>query len=335
MWRWLLPVAVACVAAYVLVQTSQHTLHVDKSHTHLAPLQVGYEHPCLKRPNHPITYKHVIWIVFGERKFSNVIGKRTKATYVNQLATECGLATQYFSVTHPALPDLMASVAGTTPPGFTRYSCDGCHTSAPSLFKQVPSWGVYMQSMPTNCRASDADGGYVARMNPAVYFRGVGCPARDHPLGSTTTGPLAKALDAGTLPRLSVIVPDECHSMSFAHGCGSTKLGVLVFSGDRWLQGWMRRLLASPEYTSGQTAIFITWVDGTPGKPAGVDCVKTHLESCHVATLVVAPYVKAGIEVATPFSHYSLLRTTETLLGVPRRLGGARSAPGMRVLFGL
>jgi hypothetical protein len=334
MWRWLLPVAVACVAAYVLVQTSQHTLRVPPKNTGTAPLQIGFEHPCLERAHRPTTYKHVIWIVLGSRKYSDVIGKHTKATYVNQLAKDCGLATQYYSVTHPGLPDLVASVSGTTA-GFTKNSCDGCHTSVPSLFKQVPSWGVYIQSMPSNCRTSDATGGYVARMNPAAYFTKVGCPARDRPLGSTSDGPLAKALDSGTLPRLSVIVPDECHSMSFSHGCGSTKLGVFVALGDQWLQGWMKRLLASKEYTSGQTAIFVTWVDGTPGNPRGVNCVKTHLPSCHVATLVVAPYVKPGTEIQTPFTHYSRLRTTETLLGVPRRLGAARGAPGMRVPFGL
>ena len=334
MWRWLLPVAVACVAAYVLVQTSQHTLRVPKQHTGTAPLVIGYEHPCLERPKHPVTYKHVIWIVFGERKYSDVIGKHTKATYVNQLAQECGLATEYHSVTHPGLPDLVASVSGTTA-GFTKNSCDGCHTSVPSLFKQVPSWGVYMQSMPSNCRTSDSAGGYVARMNPAAYFTGVRCPARDRPLGSTSTGPLAKALDSGTLPRLSVIVPDQCESMSFSHGCGSTKLGVFVALGDQWLDGWMKRLLTSKEYTTGQTAIFITWIDGTPGKPRGYDCAKRPLASCHVATLVVAPYVKPGIEIQTPFTHYSLLRTTEALLGVPHRLGAARGAAGMRVPFGL
>ena len=67
----------------------------------------------------------------------------------------------------------------------------------------------------------------------------------------------------------------------------------------------------------------------------GVNCVRTLKASCQVATLVVAPSVKPGTVVDTHFTHYSLLRTTEVLLGVPKYLGAARSAAGMRVPFGL
>jgi phosphatidylinositol-3-phosphatase len=97
----------------------------------------------------------------------------------------------------------------------------------------------------------------------------------------------------------------------------------------------MKQLLGSKEYRSGDTAIFVTWTDGTPGTPRGVNCVRTLLASCRIATLVVAPSVKPGTVVATRLTHYSLLRTTEVLLGVPKHLGAARSAAGMRVPFGL
>ncbi len=333
MWRWLLPVAVACVAAYVLVQTSQHALRVPPGHSRRAPIEIGYAHPCLARPRHPGTYKHVIWIMFGARGFSNIIGKHTKAYYLNTLAGECGLATQYYSVTHPALPNLIAAVSGSTD-GIIKNTCSDCPVSVRSVFHQVPNWGVYMQSMPTACAAADT-GGYVARTNPGLLFTGVPCRAHDHPLGTPSSGALAKALDTGTLPRLTVIVPDDCSSMSFSRDCRVHKQGQFVGLGDGWVSGWMKRLLNSKEYTAGTTAIFITWVDGTPGTPRGYNCAKTPLASCHVPALVVAPSVKPGTEVATPFTHYSLLRTTEVLLGVRKHLGAARSAPGMRVPFGL
>src|SRR5581483_2660841 len=114
MWRWLLPVAVACVAAYVLVRTSQHTLHVEPRQRGTVPIQLGPGHPSLQRPHPPATFKHVVWILVGERGFSDVIGKHTKAFYLNRLAGECGLATQYYSVTHPALPNLIGAFARTT-----------------------------------------------------------------------------------------------------------------------------------------------------------------------------------------------------------------------------
>ena len=52
-----------------------------------------------------------------------------------------------------------------------------------------------------------------------------------------------------------------------------------------------------------------------------------------VALLALAP----GIHSRTApgrFTHYSLLRTTEEMLGLPR-LGAAATAPGMRSAFGL
>ena len=46
-----------------------------------------------------------------------------------------------------------------------------------------------------------------------------------------------------------------------------------------------------------------------------------------VATVVLSPYVAAGTASGAPFTHYSLLRTTENLLGLPL-LGHARTRSG-------
>ena len=55
---------------------------------------------------------------------------------------------------------------------------------------------------------------------------------------------------------------------------------------------------------------------------------------CHVATIVISPTTRPGAKSRTLFNHYSLLRTTEQLFGVPP-LGLAQSANGMRSAFGL
>jgi phosphatidylinositol-3-phosphatase len=49
---------------------------------------------------------------------------------------------------------------------------------------------------------------------------------------------------------------------------------------------------------------------------------------------VIAPTVHPGARGGTAFTHYSLLRTTEEMLGL-RLLGNARSATSMRATFGL
>jgi hypothetical protein len=329
-------VAVACVAAVALVTSNDHPTRVGEGSTPVKPdaPATNYEHPCGTRSTHPSTYTHVIWIMFGERGYNQVFSDHAKAAYLHTLAKQCGLATNYTSVTHPGLPNLIASVAG-TPAGFTRNHDTG-QTSARSLFKQVPSWGVYMESMPTPCHTTDAPNvRYVARMNPGIFFSGLRCRARDVPLGTPASGALATALDKGTLPQFTVMVPNECDSMSFSHGCAAHKRNAFVSLGDYWLDGWMKRLLGSPLYQSGSTAIFITWVDGTPSAPVDHDCFTDPIKSCHVGALVVAPSVTPGVQLPTPFSHYSLLRTTEELLGVKRNLGSAQIAPSMRAAFGL
>jgi hypothetical protein len=55
----------------------------------------------------------------------------------------------------------------------------------------------------------------------------------------------------------------------------------------------------------------------------------------HVPTLVIAPSVAAGSTDATTFDHYSLLRTTEEMLGIDTFLGDAATATSMRAHFGL
>ena len=59
--------------------------------------------------------------------------------------------------------------------------------------------------------------------------------------------------------------------------------------------------------------------------------------SNRVVTLVISPTTPPGTKSATKFDHYSLLKTTEQLLGVPTRLGRAAepSTLSMRTAFHL
>jgi hypothetical protein len=55
----------------------------------------------------------------------------------------------------------------------------------------------------------------------------------------------------------------------------------------------------------------------------------------HIPLIVVSPYTAAGTRSGTAFTHYSLLRTTEQLLGITSFLGNAAAASSMRAAFGL
>jgi hypothetical protein len=54
-----------------------------------------------------------------------------------------------------------------------------------------------------------------------------------------------------------------------------------------------------------------------------------------VPALVVSPFTPPATRSTERFSHYSLLRTTEELLGAGPLLAGAKRASSMREAFGL
>jgi hypothetical protein len=58
------------------------------------------------------------------------------------------------------------------------------------------------------------------------------------------------------------------------------------------------------------------------------------MASNRVPTLVIAPTTPRGARVAVRFTHYSLLRTTESLLHL-KFLGGAKTAVSMVAPFHL
>lgn len=284
---------------------------------------------CGWRQPPPRTWSHVIWIWMENTSYRQIIGSGD-APYINALAKRCGLATDFRSETHPSLPNYLASVSGTT--GGVTSDCDpeDCPQHAPTLFQQVRDaggqWRVYAESMPENC-ASSNEGRYAVRHTAAPYYRALAatCEAWQVPMGTTSSGALHDALAGGKLPAFSFVVPNTCNDM---HDCS-------VRTGDAWLSEWMSQILASPDYRSGGTAVFLTWDEGEDGSH-GQSCLGgDYDETCHIPTLVISPPTQPGTRSGMLFTHYSMLRTTEEMLGITSYLGHAKEASSMRHAFGL
>src|SRR5262249_52373064 len=155
---------------------------------------------------------------------------------------------------------------------------------------------------------------------PAVSYRSLtDCDAHDVPFAR-----LQQDLDADALPAFVFITPNMCHSM---HNCP-------VRTGDAWLGKTMRALLASSAYQRGTTAIFVTFDEGEKGSTDRCARNTSH-PGCHVPIVVVSPSTLPGTRSATLFNHYSLLRTTEEMLGVSTYLGRASTSSSMRAAFNL
>ena len=198
-----------------------------------------------------------------------------------------------------------------------------------TLFTQLTSTGrqfrSYEESMPEPCDGGNS-GNYVDRHNPEVYFSSdeAQCKAWDIPLGTDTSGPLVTALAGDSLPAFSFVTPNVCSDM---HSCSTA-------AGDEWLARWVPRIVASPGYQDGDTAVFITFDEGENGHTYRCATNTTDV-GCHVATIVVAPSTPHGTRSDVLFNHYSLLRTTEQLLGIHRYLGRAATASSMVRAFDL
>jgi len=268
---------------------------------------------CGARIGSPVKVSHVIWIWFENHAFDRLIGA-ADAPVIGSLATRCGLAVDYHALAHPSLPNYIAATSGGT---------QGIHDDRPpvdhplpvaSLFEQAASAGSYEESMPSSCDLQAA-GRYWPRHNPETYYTRIrsACRSGDLPLGTTKHGAFAEALDRSRLPAFSFVTPNACDDM---HTCA-------VSVGDAWLGRWIARITSSASYRAGTTVVFVTWDedDGSSGN--------------RVPLIVVSPYTRPGARSAAALTHYSLLRTTEELLGLRTFLGHAARATDMRPLFGL
>ena len=262
-------------------------------------------HPCTGAEP-PARFAHVIVIVMENHGFDQVAGH---SPFLNALAHRCGLAAGYRAVAHPSLPNYLALTSGSTQ-GLVGQDCSpgsSCQSGGESIFSQTP-WRAYAESMTGRCALTNS-GDYATRHNPAVYYTRVKgeCARADVPLTE-----LPGDLRGGRLAPYTFITPNLC---SDEHNCG-------VSNGDAWLARWMSSLTSSAVYGRGATAIFITYDEDDRG------------EDNRVYTVVVAPSVRPGTVSETPFTHYSMLRTNEQLLGLPP-VGDAATAASMAAAFHL
>jgi phosphatidylinositol-3-phosphatase len=301
----LLPFAAAVLSAVLLLGSGRPGVAATERP---APAATGGPSaPCGTETRRPRRWKHVIWLWMENASYEQIVGS-SSARYLTHLARQCGLATNYHAITHPSLPNYIAATSGSDW-GIGDDNPPGSHPLArASIFGELTAagmtWRSYDESMPSNCDRSSS-GGYAVKHNPAAYYTGIRkqCATWDVPMGSTASGPFLSDLRGDTLPSFSFVTPNLCHDM---HNCSPAV-------GDAWLQRWTAKLVGSSAYRSGTTVLIVTFDEGSG-------------TSNRVATLVVSPTTPPGTRSATRFDHYSLLKTTEQLLGIRTHLAHAGDA---------
>lgn len=255
---------------------------------------------------------HVFVIVMENHSYSEVIGSPS-APYINSLANSGAVATNYFAVAHPSLPNYIALTSGDTQ-GITS-DCTTCWLGVSNIGDRLESagstWKAYEESMPSACYVGDAYP-YVQKHDPFIYYDDIRQNAsrcQSHVVPYTQ---LATDLrSASTTPTFSFITPNACHDM---HDCS-------VATGDAWLQQQVPSILASPAFTSQHSLLAITWDED--------DFTTTN----QVATIFVGAGVTAGTHSSTYSNHYSLLRTLEVARNLSPIAAGDASAAQMSSMF--
>ncbi|RAN69509.1 hypothetical protein B5P43_35975 [Bacillus sp. SRB_336] len=254
---------------------------------------------------------HVVIIVEENKPASTILGNAS-APYINKLATENALATNYQAISHPSLPNHLALTGGTTA-GITDDCSPGgpCTARVPSISDEIAksgrTWKMYAESMPAPCTAENS-GDYAVKHNPFMYYPSVtdnhaSCAAHDVPL-TQLAGDLK---DARKLPNYVFISPNLCNDM---HNCP-------VATGDAWLSHVVPGILASPAFTTQNSLLVVTWDEGEG-------------DNNTVSTIFAGPAARRGHKSSLAYTHYSLLHTIESVWGLAPLTDNDRNAPVMR-----
>jgi phosphatidylinositol-3-phosphatase len=279
--------------------------------------------------------------------------------FITNLAFTQGLATFYFGVTHPSLPNYLASIAGdffgvqddNDSCFATPVTATPCHNfTAPMIVDQLEakniSWEAFMESAPSvgflGSRfpvAGTAQKLYAQKHNPFVYFNSIATnPARLAKIKPfDLTAFKAELSNPAQTPRYVYIVPNQCNDQ---HGTGGTippgsadcsTDALTLAAGDKFLANVVPAITSSPSFTS-RSAIFIVWDENDFS--GQLSCCKpspTGVGGGHATGFVVTKNGKP-VKSAVPMDHYSLLATIEDGFDLPR-LGNAKTANTMFSLF--
>ena len=311
--------------------------------------------PAFAKDSGSKTFDHVYVIVLENYGFDDAL-YNGPSPFLRGLSRAQGLATYYFGVTHPSLPNYLAMIAGdefgirdNNPSCFASdlRLLQHCHRLAgDSLVDQLEAagltWALYAESLPAAAplqQANPADGPnalYAQKHNPFVYFEQIAKnPARLDKLRPLDS--LAPEL-SGKAPNFAFIVPNQCHDGHGLKMCDDP--GQLTRDYDAFVEKTVGLIRGSPNWTEN-SVIVVTFDEGEP--PAGAKEAPSHIDCCgadaggatlggnHIATIVVTKCGGPATD-AVPMNHYALLATIEDGFHLPRLRKAAR-APTLMDLF--
>lgn len=256
-------------------------------------------------------------VVLENLPYSSVIGN-AEAPYLNQLANQYGLATNYFADVHPSIGNYFMMTTGQI---VTNDDSFGGTVSDDNLAREITgagkSWKVYAQSLPSAGYTGGDQYPYFRRHNPFSYFSDVlNSPAQAANMVPATQ--LSSDILSGSLPNLLFIVPDARHD---AHDCpagmSSCTDNDKLAAADTWVQQNVAPLVSSSAFSNGIVVVVFDESAMTDLNHGGG----------HVAAILAGGAAKTGFQSSSFHQHQNLLRLVCDRLGL-------RTCPGAGAISG-
>jgi phosphatidylinositol-3-phosphatase len=257
---------------------------------------------------------HVVVVLEENHSYSSVIGN-TAMPYLNGLASQYGLATQYYANTHPSIGNYFMMTTGQIITNDDSFSSTVTNDNIVRHYlTAAKTWKSYAESLPYAGYTGGDTGYYVRHHNPFSYFSDV-VNSSVQKMNLVPFTQFAADMNNNALPDYSFVIPnvnDDAHN------------GTLQ-QADQWLQANIGPLFNNPAFQKDGILIvvFDESFDTDTANGGG-----------HVAAVVAGPLAKKGYKSTALYQHQNLLRTVMDAAGVKTYPGAAASAIDMADMFG-
>ena len=252
-------------------------------------------------------FSHVLVVVEENYGYSSVIGS-SSMPYLNSLASQYGLATQFYANTHPSIGNYFMMTAGQILTNDDSYNTTVTDDNIVRHFLTAGvTWKSYAESLPSVGYIGWDVYPYVKHHNPFAYFSDV-VNSSNQKNSLVPFSQFATDMKNNQLPQFSFIIPNQTNN---AHD------GTLN-QADAWLKTNIAPLISNSAFSQNGLLIILFDEAGTSDSSHG---------GGHIATLIISPKGKKAYQSTTLYQHQSALRLMLEGLGVSSYPGAAASAP--------
>lgn len=267
---------------------------------------------------------HVVIVVEENHSFSQVIGS-SAMPFLNGLASQYSLATQYFANVHPSIGNYFMLTTGQV---ITNNDRAVATVTADNIVRHVltagKTWKGYAENLPSVGYLGPDVFPYTRHHFPLSYFSDV-VNSKVQRMNLVPFSQFERDLANSQLPNYSMIIPNQQDN---GHNCpaGTSPCSdtQVLRAMDNWLKNHIGPLLNNASFR--QDGLLIVLFD------EGTASDKAH-GGGHIVTIFAGPRVKRGSKSSRFYQHENVLRTVLDALGVNHQLGKAATAQPMTDMF--